>query len=595
MYKLLILAILSFLASSALNYFLKNPAKRIGLVAGRQRDRWRSDAVPLIGGIGIMVCVLAAFFLTFSMQLLPIIAVSGTLGIFIVGFVDDKYGLKPQIKMLLQVLIALAAVFAGLTISITGFLVLDKLLVVFWLVAITNAFNLLDNMDGLTSSVAIISGMVMIWIMHVTGHPEFMPILAAFIGALAGFMIYNLPPASAFLGDAGSMVIGFFLGSLSLVSVHATPGRIDFPLVVPFIVLAIPVFDMCFVSVTRIFRGRSPFQGGRDHTSHRLVLAGFSEKKTLLVFTILASITSLVGIVVLKGWIEVSFAVMIYVLALLLLGIYLAHVRISSDEVIKREPDEPKEFFFGYLLSMPYKRQIATVLLDIGLLSAAYLLSYVIRFEDTALDHMRVIEASLPIVLFCQLLSMAACGVYSGVWRYSSVTDTLALLKGLFWGILSSVVIILAIWRFNEFSRALFVVDFLVACAFLCSSRFAFKMLDAVIPRTNGKSEDRCVLIYGAGDGGELLARVIPREPLLKKRIVGFVDDDKDKKGQRIHGIRVIGGFPEMSDFIEQMHVKEIILSSAKINGNNLESLKKLCKNSRIKLSIPSWKLESLV
>src|ERR1051325_4234023 len=151
---------------------------------------------------------------------------------------------------------------------------------IFWLIGITNAINLLDNMDGLATGIAAIASACLTFNFIAAGQTTEAMMLGVFTAALLGFLIYNSNPASIFMGDSGSMFIGFFLSSSALINLSGGRSRAFVPvLAVPILVLFIPIFDTTFVTILRKLSGRAASQGGRDHTSHRLVALGLSEKR----------------------------------------------------------------------------------------------------------------------------------------------------------------------------------------------------------------------------------------------------------------------------------------------------------------------------
>src|SRR6185312_13029571 len=155
----------------------------------------------------------------------------------------------------------------------------NMVITIFWLIGITNAINLLDNMDGLATGIAAIASAFLTLNFITANHPTETLMLAVFTGALLGFLVYNSNPASIFMGDSGSMFIGFFLAAAALINVAGGRSRSFLPvLAVPILVLFIPIFDTTFVTVLRKLSGRAASQGGRDHTSHRLVALGMSER-----------------------------------------------------------------------------------------------------------------------------------------------------------------------------------------------------------------------------------------------------------------------------------------------------------------------------
>jgi len=218
-------------------------------------------------------------------KLLGLLA-GGTI-VFVVGLLDDVLGgrFKPEWKAAGQVLAALVLVAGGVRTDILYYDVLNVALTLVWVVGITNAFNLLDNMDGLSAGVAFVASSILLLNAWLLGEFFISLVLVAFMGALLGFLVYNWSPASVFLGDCGSLFIGFVLASLTLLQRYVSHASSSyFPVLMPVLVLAVPILDTATVTVIRVREGRPIYVGDSRHLSHRLVSLGM--KPTLAVFTI---------------------------------------------------------------------------------------------------------------------------------------------------------------------------------------------------------------------------------------------------------------------------------------------------------------------
>jgi UDP-GlcNAc:undecaprenyl-phosphate GlcNAc-1-phosphate transferase len=272
-------------------------------ICGRQRwvahprsDRWHRGTPSLFGGvplwlscIGLSVAVLPSA----SRMTRELLAASSF--IFVLGLADDILHLRPLSKLAGQVLAALFVVGSGFTYPLHHNHVINFAVSVFWIVGITNAFNLLDNMDGLTAGVAFISAGYLAIFYGGSGVSDYNRVAIIAAGSAAGFLVFNFQPARIFMGDCGSLFLGFLLGTLSLPQVTHISGLPTFVLA-PVVVLAIPVFDTVSVSVTRRLRGQAVSQGGTDHSSHRLVNLGLSERDAVLMLLALSAISGAVAL-----------------------------------------------------------------------------------------------------------------------------------------------------------------------------------------------------------------------------------------------------------------------------------------------------------
>src|ERR1051326_7409676 len=310
-------------------------ARRIGAVAQPKADRWHQAPTAMMGGVAIYVAVIVALLLRARRSRELWVVIGGGTTLFLIGLVDDFIRLKPYQKLIGQVLTAAAVVYLGLVLPWTDSSTLNMLITFFWLVGVTNAVNMLDNMDGLAAGVAAIASLSLAVNFVVNHQINEALMLAAFFGALAGFLVYNHNPASIFMGDCGSMFVGFFLASTALLSGQGG-GRsrsVVAGLAVPVLVLCIPIFDTTFVTLARKLAGRAASQGGRDHTSHRLVALGLSERRAVLLLYGLAALSGLLAVVVRQLKPDVSIALLaLLTLGLTLLGVYLAGVKGYDQE-----------------------------------------------------------------------------------------------------------------------------------------------------------------------------------------------------------------------------------------------------------------------
>ena len=263
--------------------------------------------MPYLGGLAIyvafMVFLLAAVVRghndeTPLLQGLAIVA--GATLMVALGLVDDRLALPPSIKFAGQFLAAFVLFGVGIHFHFTNFPTLDAPVSILWVVGITNAFNLLDNMDGLSVGTAAI-GCVYFFVLALL-EPANKQVLVASMaialgGACLGFLYYNFNPARIFMGDAGSLFLGFMLAVLGLkINMNGFPNLHAVNFFVPIVVLGIPIFDTALVTVSRLRRHVSPLQGGRDHTSHRLVLLGLTVREAVMALYLVAGALGLAGI-----------------------------------------------------------------------------------------------------------------------------------------------------------------------------------------------------------------------------------------------------------------------------------------------------------
>jgi len=272
---------------------------RWGVVAIPAQRNIHTDHKPLMGGLAIF----AAFALSLLLFSPPRHVVElgaillGASLLAITGLVDDRYGLGIRIRLMVMALAALVVMAAGIHISLFKTLWLDGPLTILWVLTLTNATNFMDNMDGLTAGMSSIAGFFFLLIAWTQGLTLVTALAAALLGSAVGFLIYNFNPSSIFMGDMGALPLGFVLSVLGIKLTFQTQPP-DVTWMVPLLVLALPLFDICLVVLTRLMEGRSPGQGGKDHTSHRLMSIGFNQRLTLLLLYGSAMLFGTIGLIV---------------------------------------------------------------------------------------------------------------------------------------------------------------------------------------------------------------------------------------------------------------------------------------------------------
>jgi len=214
----------------------------------------------------------------------------GTLMV-VLGFIDDRRGVgfSYKIKFVLQISAAAILVFAGIKTDFIPFNLLNIVVTIAWIVGITNAFNLLDNMDGLSAGIAMIAAAIFFVITAAQGQVFSAMIFAVFIGAILGFLIFNFNPAKVFMGDTGSLFLGYMLAALSITSSYVVPASVNLlPVISPLLILSLPIFDTLSVIIIRRKERRPLFIGDRRHFSHRLVELGMSQRGAVIFIYLVA-------------------------------------------------------------------------------------------------------------------------------------------------------------------------------------------------------------------------------------------------------------------------------------------------------------------
>ncbi|MCL4848301.1 MAG: hypothetical protein KJ066_17300 [Acidobacteria bacterium] len=580
--------VVAFVLSIAFTLVVKRLALQAGIVATPKADRWHRGAIPLLGGGAIFLAVVLTALAMPGHAAGLWVLLAGASALFFVGLADDLRPLKPQTKLIAQILVAAGLAAAGLQLHLTGNAVLDVLLTMFWFVAITNAFNLLDNMDGLAAGIAAITAGFRLGFLLLDGNYEGAAIAAAVTGAALGFLCFNFNPASIFMGDAGSLFLGMMVAGLSLVGGWPYSKGTLSVLLFPVLILLVPIFDTAFVTIARTVAGRSISIGGRDHTSHRLVALGLSEREAVLLLYLVALVSGAVAFFAYRYGLSYTVVLIVFLgIALGLLGVFLGRLKVYAEN--EATLDEGARFV-SLVADFPYKRQIATVCLDVVLIVTAYYTAYLLRFEgDLALERPLFIE-SLPVVIGSQLFAFALFRVYQGVWRYTSLSDLFRLGQAVSVGSTIAVLLVLFIWRFEGYSRTIFVLDWLLLFSFVAGSRLSFRALGELV--RPGTDHTERVLIYGAGDGGLMVAREFANNRALGGRVVAFLDDDRGKHNATILGVPVAGGFDRLAEIIDQRRVARVVISSSRVGPEREQEIRRVCDEREVRVSRAVLSLE---
>jgi UDP-GlcNAc:undecaprenyl-phosphate GlcNAc-1-phosphate transferase len=447
---------------------------------------------------------------------------------------------------------------AGGSFPLTHVQVLDILVTYFWFIGITNAVNLLDNMDGLASGVVVVAvATVVILAWSAAGSASTrvltIPLGVAFIVALLGFWLHNRPPAAIFMGDCGSLCIGYLLAGLAVPSPlngfmgTRTAGDVLRPvlaLLLPATVVAIPIFDTTLVTLTRAWRAQKASQGGRDHSSHRLVGLGLSEREAVGVLYVMAAFGGMIA--VFMQWAPAQSLPLfgLFGLILVLTGSYLGHVKVQVVDVGQAPPS-----WTPLVLNLLYKRHAAQVLLDVVLIIMCFYGAYLLRFEGilSPLTTQAMMQA-LPLVILSCLLACSCAGIYGGMWRLLSVSELPRYAIGVGSGTGLSLALVTLVTRFdNGHSRSAYIIFGILLYLTLVGSRLSFRLLDALFLRPKARNvavQQEPVLIYGAGRAGKLLYEEVTFHPQFHGHIVvGFIDDDPHRVGHKLCGVPVKDGW----------------------------------------------------
>ena len=555
------------------------------LVAAPSGERWHERATPTFGGVGIFAGLLAGAGAALAFgaveptsELAGILAGCGIL--FVAGFLDDVLTLSPVAKLAAQFAAAGVVLASGLTVEVVSNDVLATGLGLLWLVGITNAFNLLDNMDGLAASLATVACAVLAVEAVAADEGELGLVLAVALGAAClGFLPFNLRrrrKAAVFMGDSGSQVIGFGLASLALASSWTTAGATLTTVLLPLLVLAIPILDTALVTVRRTLERRPVTRGGTDHSSHRLVYYGLSEQQAVAALTLLAALLGATALAynVLSNARITAVGVLVSFVVLVQFASFLSDLEERSR---RAEPGPPPPLWRAFV-SQP--RRLVEVLVDFATICVSFLAAYLLFVDDGGDDVQRaVFLATLPVLLAVRYVLFVLFGIYRRIWRFASARDLFAIAAAVALSVLPTVAVIAKTQPLDAFPAEIFLVDALLCATLVAGSRLALRLLPGFGERTP-RGERTRVLIVGAGRSGRALARELAETP--DQQVVGFVDDNTRLRRRRIHAVTVHGTMSELPRLVDNLRVDEVLVTIPDAPAAALADVVSVCEGAGV-------------
>ena len=310
----------------------------------KDNRRMHKKEMPLMGGLAIFAAFVSGVLVFCDIDTKIIGFLLGALVITVTGIIDDKYEMKAVVKLLLQIAAAVIAVLSGLEIEMVNFFgkyipfgAWSGVITVMWIVALTNAINLIDGLDGLSCGVSTISCFTLLIALIPSQTPFFVILMIGILaGSCLGFLPFNFNPAKIFMGDTGALFLGYSLSVLSILGCFKLDAIVTF--LVPFLVFALPLVDTAFAFIRRILTGRSPFSADRGHLHHRLIDKGFDQRHSVM---ILYAVTGISGIAAILISIEnyIGGAVMLGVaVAILFLNLFLG----TGNDIISANSHQPE-------------------------------------------------------------------------------------------------------------------------------------------------------------------------------------------------------------------------------------------------------------
>jgi UDP-GlcNAc:undecaprenyl-phosphate/decaprenyl-phosphate GlcNAc-1-phosphate transferase len=621
MLKYLILFVSGLGLSLFLTPLVRGTAVRFGAVDLPGERKVHTRPIPRLGGVSIFIAFHLVLFAAaqFDFFYFPesffrhehygwvFLATSMVLG---VGVADDFRRLGPAPKFFFQILAALIVALTSYRIEVISLPFATFNLgiwavpaTVLWIVAVVNAVNLLDGLDGLASGTSLIVCITMFGISIFHQNIGIALVSVIFAGSILGFLKYNFHPASIFLGDSGAYFLGFELALLSLQS--GLKGTTTIAILIPMIALGLPIMDTGLAMVRRLLKslhimevdpkkneikfffldGWSMFRADRGHIHHRLLQLGFTQRKSVM---ILYAISLALGALAFSSVYFRNMNNGLFI-ATIILASYIGIRRLGYTEIQLLSNGSLLPLFDANFVS----RRLLRVFVDMGVIAVCYYLAFMLRFEgnlDVKIKEYCLL--TLPVVLAVKVLVFYGVGLYGGAWRYTNVADLVKMAKAV---VLACAVTALILWllpAFGLISRALFLIDFNLLLFFVIGSRSSFRILEHLHLSKNGHG--RKVLIYGVGKNGVSALREFLSNPNLGLHPVGFIDDDLRQQGKKVNGYPVVGTLDSLEELLRKDSISEVILSIMDIPADRIGRLSRICQSCQIPLRRFQSRLEEI-
>jgi len=564
--------------------------RRLGMVDKPDPRRINKVPIPRGGGLALIIGVMVSYSLFFLVSGRPPLQGEGltevtywklvaiSLGIGALGYVDDKFSIRPSHKLLGQVIFAaLTWGWAGL-----GFNRLwpevpwwaDFPLTVFWIVGAINAFNLIDGLDGLASGLALIATVGMAGSLFLIENPQAALFHFAFAGGLVGFLRYNYNPASVFLGDCGSMYIGFTIAVMPLVS--QAPNSFLVSVGVPLLAMGVPIFDTFLAilrrSIRHLIRKRNASDVGNDkvmtadtdHLHHRILRAvGLNQRKATLVLYTLASVAVAVGLfsITLRSR---AAGLWLFALAVASIVIFKDMARIELFDAgrllnsVARNHDVDSRRRWARL-TVPFY-----VVFDVAALVAVYLVcAWALKLRVGKV----LMRVDLPIRVFSVFAALVCFNVYRTVWSRAVTSNYVRLALACVFGTAAGSIFVYYspahIYQLKAMAIAFAPLGFIALAVVRMLRgvvRDLFYALDCA--RLRGRKDVSRVLVYGAGLRYRSFRRELVRTTAANDRmIVGILDDDILLRGQYIGGIRILGTLGQAAEIINEVNADAVVVA----------------------------------
>ena len=586
--------ILPVVLSFVLTPLVRPLAVHLGAMDRPGPRKLHSTEVPRLGGLAVVasaagVAALLWWALPQVHQVADDLALGlifGLLPILICSVRDDLRPLRPLPKFAAHLAGALIAVAFGIHLRPQVYLFGETIhlgwlaipISLLWLVGITNAFNLVDGLDGLSAGLAFMSALSLAGSALFVGQYGLAMLALVLAGALAGFLPYNLYPAKIFLGDTGATAIGFTLACLALAGGSTLSSGLA--ILAPILVLGLPIAETLVSMARRMVRGvrsggrMGVFEADANHFHHRLIALGLDTRRAVWVLYGVGLTLALAGY--LSLFLTHKKAAVLLVTIIGAAFIALSRLRYDEFAIIRR----------GDLLRIyeapVLRRSVFGVFIDLAIVVVAVYASFLLKYDDWQLvtnrHGARWLLALFPPVC---LASFAAFGLYRRIWRFASAEDLVLCSSAATAAAAAGTILS---FLFNPLSPPLswFVTCYLLLLVGLNGTRASYRLLQESWKRSRMEGEP--VLIYGAGRTGTSVVRELLSKPDTNMRPVGFIDDHPEILGKVFHGYPVLGTVETLEQVIAGHGVRSVIIATTKLSAERRRAAALACKRSRISM-----------
>src|SRR5262245_33101426 len=609
----LIAAALSFGLTPLVRYV----AQWVGAMDQPGERKIHAVPIPRLGGISVVVSGLLTILSVWEfervtggvMKVDPGVWKPVSLGgaiVFLLGVWDDIRPVPAWVKFVLQGVAAGVAIWCGILVERVSLLgggsihlgMLALPLTIVWIVGITNAFNLVDGLDGLAAGLTIIAAGSIATIFFLRGNAQEALLLLILLGALLGFLPYNFNPATIFLGDSGSLTVGYILAVTAITG--SQKGATTLAVMIPLLVFGLPIVDTLLAMVRRyvgslrmlnapkatlrerIRVAKSMFEADQKHIHHRLIALGFSHRNAVLVLYALAlGLSSLALLSVLAQYRNAGI-----ILIAIGLAMYIGIRKLGYDEIAFLRTGT----LLRWYESLTFNRLFFVGFVDLTLTTTAYWGAFVLHYDLPWHTELKAwYLGTFPLVLVVQLACLYALGLYRGVWRAVAICDLIRIVAVVPLAVTISYIVAMVSLPPVETLRV-FLLDALLLSALIVGVRSTYRVLDHIQQRENLTGET--TLIYGAGRGGQLVLRELMQNPGLGLRPIGFLDDNPRLQGRVVHGLPILGSITDLRSILDAQSIACLIVSSSKIKRDRLGQAISICQEWDIPMLQAHLKLE---